>query len=133
MERTPDSDLMLLKKVLRTTKNSTPMRAGLPYSAPQQSAQHPISQEQLRCIRHHCQTRTNTALVVQQLISFFDFTQSEALVSAHYAKGLAVADIVHRTGYTQSTVRTHIRNAFRKLDISRQSQLTVFIKTRLFT
>jgi DNA-binding CsgD family transcriptional regulator len=61
----------------------------------------------------------------------FNFTPTEAAISASLANGVSVIDTAHRLGIAENTVRAHLRSIFAKTGVARQSQLVHLIHTSL--
>jgi DNA-binding CsgD family transcriptional regulator len=61
----------------------------------------------------------------------FNFTPTEAAISASLANGVSVIETAHRQGIAENTVRAHLRSIFAKTGVSRQSQLVHLIHTSL--
>jgi DNA-binding CsgD family transcriptional regulator len=59
----------------------------------------------------------------------FDLTATEAIVASRLAGGCTLAEIAQQRRCSKATVRTHIKNIFRKTDINRQSELVQLILT----
>ena len=69
-----------------------------------------------------------TADAVRKL---FNFTPTEASISASLANGVSVIDTAHRLGIAENTVRSHLRSIFAKTGVARQSQLVHLIHTSM--
>lgn len=61
----------------------------------------------------------------------FNFTPTEAAISASLANGVSVIETAHRLGIAENTVRAHLRSIFDKTGVNRQSQLVHLIHTSL--
>lgn len=61
----------------------------------------------------------------------FNFTPTEAAISASLANGVSVIETAHRLGIAENTVRAHLRSIFAKTGVARQSQLVHLIHTSL--
>lgn len=59
-----------------------------------------------------------------ELSKWLGLSDSEASLAILFSKGMSAKDIVHKTGYSQHTVYTYIKRIYKKLGVSRQSQLT---------
>ena len=64
---------------------------------------------------------------VANLASIFGLTRAQASVAGWLAKGMSVPEIAVEMGVKESTLRTHIREACERLDLSGQLQLALWV------
>ena len=61
------------------------------------------------------------------LANIFGLTRTQAAVTSWLARGLSVPEIAVEMGVKESTLRTHIREACERLDLSGQLQLALWV------
>ena len=69
----------------------------------------------------------NRPLEAGVLRDVFDLTPTESIIATRVAAGEAPAQIAAERGVTTATVRTILRNVFRKTGVNRQSELTALL------
>lgn len=72
--------------------------------------------------------RRSSTLLLQERLAL---TRTEARVAARLADGRPVANIAQELGMAEATVRTHLRNIFRKTGASRQAELVALVHRTL--
>jgi DNA-binding CsgD family transcriptional regulator len=72
--------------------------------------------------------RRSSTLLLQERLAL---TRTEARVAARLADGRPVADIAQELGMAEATVRTHLRNIFRKTGAGRQAELVALVHRTL--
>lgn len=68
--------------------------------------------------------RRSSALVLQERLAL---TRTQARVAARLADGRPVAEIADELSIAEVTVRTHLRNIFRKTGVGRQAELVALV------
>lgn len=81
----------------------------------------------LRCLDEVPDRRSRLALLEERL----SITRSEARVASCLADGKVVADIARELGTADATVRTHLRNIYRKTGATRQVELVTLVHRAL--
>ena len=81
----------------------------------------------LRCLDEVPDRRSSFALLQERL----GITRSEARVAVCLADGKLVSDIAQELGMADATVRTHLRNIFRKTGATRQVELVTLVHRAL--
>ena len=77
----------------------------------------------LRCLDDAPDGRSRVSVLQEQL----SITRSEARVAVNLADGRLIADIARELGMAEATVRTHLRNIFRKTGATRQVELVTLV------
>lgn len=72
--------------------------------------------------------RRSSTLLLQERLAL---TRTEARVATRLADGRPVAHIARELGMAEATVRTHLRNIFRKTGASRQAELVALVHRTL--
>jgi DNA-binding CsgD family transcriptional regulator len=69
---------------------------------------------------------------VNNLVSVYDLTPSEAQVAISIANGHSIDDIARTSNHSAHTIRSHLRSIFRKTGVSRQCELVKLLLTGPF-
>jgi len=69
---------------------------------------------------------------VDNLVSVYRLTPSEAQVAISIANGKSIDDIAKTSNHSDHTIRSHLKATFRKMGVSRQSELIKLLLTGPF-